>query len=130
MSMSLMEAVAGMLSTDERGVKKGDWDEAEWVKSAVSSEREDEEEVMGGESPTLRRFLDSGPQLSDARIALSASSAVYIRRAIAPSERRILSVCQSDGPSYLGIGDDSGPSSYIDKSATRCVRNGCEMCPR
>ena len=52
----------------------------------------------GGLSPTLRRFLVLAPHFSWALMAFHASSAVYMRLAIAESDRRIVSVYQSDGP--------------------------------
>jgi hypothetical protein len=71
--------------------------------------------AIAGISPTLRRFFVSGPfvvcQFSDALMDDSVSSAVYILRATAARERRMLSVCQSEGPSYRGIGAGTGPSS-------------------
>jgi len=55
--------------------------------------------VVGGVSPTLRRFFVSGPfsQFSEALMLARVSSAVYIRRAIVLRARRILSVCQVEG---------------------------------
>jgi hypothetical protein len=56
---------------------------------------------VGGVSPTLRRFLVSGPfsQFSEALMLARVSSAVYILRAMVFRARRILSVCQVEGPS-------------------------------
>ena len=117
-STSLMESssVPGILSTELVGVKKGDTDDEPFANPLDSVEEVsvwDEPELdIGGLSPTLRRFFDSGPQLSASRIELKASSAVYMRRAIAPRERRMLSICQSVGPSYFGMGvGREGPSS-------------------
>lgn len=43
-----------------------------------------------------------------------------MRRAIVARERKTVSVCQSVGPSYLGIGaPGTGPNSYIERRATR-----------
>lgn len=108
--------VLGMLSTELVGVvKKGDALVAVWLIEVGTSplslrELDELDEHMDG-LPTLRRFLDSGPHASDALMDASASSAVYMRRAMAPSERKMLSVCQSAGPSYLGMGEERGPSS-------------------
>lgn len=40
----------------------------------------------------------------------------------------MVSVCQSDGPSYLGIGAlGVGPSSYMESRATRCELKGLKV---
>lgn len=107
----------GTVSAALRRVKKGETDGAELnmpLCVSVDSSLWDEGELqvdIGGLSPTLRLFLDSGPHFSAALMALIWSSAVYILRAIAPRERRMLSVCQSVGPSYRGRGAEGGPSS-------------------
>ena len=71
----------------------GDEETSLWDELAEGSE-------IGGVSPTLRRFLVSGPfsQFSDVFILARVSSAVYILRAIVFKALRMLSVCQLDGP--------------------------------
>jgi hypothetical protein len=68
---------------------------------------------IGWLSPMLRRFFVSGPfsQFSEVFMLARVSSAVYILRAMVFKARRILSVCQVDGPSYRGTGAGKGPSS-------------------
>ena len=57
-------------------------------------------------------LLGLGAALLDLVERTEGILAVYILRARAASERRMLSICQSAGPSYLGMGVGmAGPSS-------------------
>ena len=90
----------GILSYELLGVKKGETLLVRADGALVKPVEEVELALeLGGLSPTLRRFLLSGPQLSAALMALYASSAVIIRLAMAASDRWMLLVFQSVGPS-------------------------------